>query len=417
MPPKVRTIRTTEKQRRWTMAGPWTPLKVPSATTDFVVEHGIESLYVSEGNPWWKLGKTAGDVGGPFWAAKRSAEYHSSYGSDGLFDWYSDSAAGPLDPFSVYHYWYPQYFRDSVVSRRGYPPIVFSTDAELKAWGTEGVNRTLPTESEFDFSTMVGEILGEGIPSAVGFAGRGDSISKKLASENLNYQFGIAPIVRDVQDFANVVRNSEKLLDRYLANAGKRLKRSTTLVNENDTQLVQTWTGSAALPIPAMTSAAYNGGSPKTTLERDFKRKIWFEACYTYFIPRDPFLRKAHLADQLLGTTPDLATLWNLTPWSWAADWASNLGSVIENMSAFLEDGLVMHYGYVMEHTTVSHRYTTSDMRYKSYPGSQSLTSIYTTESKKRIAASPFGFAVDWDGFTPRQLGILASLGITRGRR
>jgi hypothetical protein len=361
------------------------------------------------------LGKAhAGDIGGPFNVVKQSAEFHTSYGRSHLFNFYSDSPDGPFAP-ALYHYRYPQYFRDPVASRRGIPAANQSTGSQLEAWGTIGISRTLPTKSHADFGTFIGE-LREGIPSAIGFAGRGDSISKKLASENLNYQFGLKPIVNDVQEFANVVRNSEKLLEQYRANAGKRLKRSVTLVDEHKIEVLDRWTGSAAMPIPAMTSTAYNGGTPTTYLERESKKRIWFEGCYTYFIPSDSVTRRIREADKLLGTTPDLAMLWNLTPWSWAVDWATNMGSIAENMSAFLNDGLVLHYGYVMEEIYVSHRYNTT-IRYKSYPDVSSMTAIYSVEARQRAEATPYGFGVTWDGFSAKQLSILASLGITRGRR
>jgi len=36
---------------------------------------------------------------------------------------------------------------------------------------------------------------------------------------------------------------------------------------------------------------------------------------------------------------------------------------------------------------------------------------------KKRVKATPYGFGLDTDAFTPRQWAILGSLGISRGSR
>lgn len=167
---------------------------------------------------------------------------------------------------------------------------------------------------------------------------------------------------------------------------------------------------------PVLTTQLYAGSGTAYTLTTT-KRKIWFEGCYTYFIPDDTFRRRIAEADQLLGTTPDVAMLYNLAPWSWAADWVSNMGSLLENYTAFSSDGLVLSYGYVMETVSVSRHYVLEGIRYASYPGRHTLTQTFTTTRKRRLKASPYGFAVTWDGFTPRQLSILASLGITRGRR
>jgi len=39
---------------------------------------------------------------------------------------------------------------------------------------------------------------------------------------------------------------------------------------------------------------------------------------------------------------------------------------------------------------------------------------IRLKETKERVTASPFGFGLTWDGFTPYQMAILAALGVTR---
>lgn len=401
-------------QKRW-IARNWRT-DPPNAQSDFTINYDQGSLNISQGNPYYKLGKTAGDIGGPFWVTHRKFEQSSSLGSGPLFH-FSDKP-DPMATNDVYHYLWPQSVGNSI----GGIPTTFanpwvSTDSTLMALGTEGIARTLPTKSQFDLSTFIGE-LKEGIPKATGFASQSNRISNRLADENLNYQFGLAPIIREVQDFASTVRNAEATLDAYLARAGKRTKGSTTLVDEETYTQATAFGTTSARPGNAMVTGVYsNLGNCRKTATEYRKRRVWFEGCYTYFIPTDPFRRRAHLADKLLGTTPDLATLWNLTPWSWAADWASNLGSVVENASAFLEDGLVMHYGYVMEHTQVIRNYSIHGVGYKSYPGEASFNYVWTTESKKRLAASPFGFGLIWDDFTPRQASILASLGISRARR
>jgi hypothetical protein len=120
------------------------------------------------------------------------------------------------------------------------------------------------------------------------------------------------------------------------------------------------------------------------------------------------------LAKKILGLslTPDI--VWNLTPWSWAVDWFSNTGDVISNLTDWATDGLVLRYGYVMEHTITSDTYT--------YSGNTGLIDgnvrvpplTLVTETKIRRRANPFGFGITWDGLSPRQLAITAALGLTR---
>jgi hypothetical protein len=90
----------------------------------------------------------------------------------------------------------------------------------------------------------------------------------------------------------------------------------------------------------------------------------------------------------------------------------SNAGSVMTNLSAFSQDGLVMRYGYVMETTTVTIRDTLKGVHFWGY-GPRDLYHTYGTRSKVRRSATPYGFGLDLDGFTPYQWGIIGALGIS----
>jgi hypothetical protein len=125
--------------------------------------------------------------------------------------------------------------------------------------------------------------------------------------------------------------------------------------------------------------------------------------------------RLALEAKKLLGLslTPD--TVWNLTPWSWMVDWVSNAGDVVSNISDALFDGLVLRYGYMMEHTLTSDEYFfvgPTGFQPTNGPRPSSITLHH--EVKKRVKATPYGFGLTWTSFTTRQLAILAALGITR---
>jgi hypothetical protein len=104
-----------------------------------------------------------------------------------------------------------------------------------------------------------------------------------------------------------------------------------------------------------------------------------------------------------------------LTPWSWAIDWFSNAGDVVSNLSDWATDGLVMKYGYIMEHSRHERTYYLDGPSQYNFLDRQIPATVTTwSETKLRRAASPFGFGVSWEGMTPRQLAITAALGITR---
>jgi predicted RNA methylase len=87
----------------------------------------------------------------------------------------------------------------------------------------------------------------------------------------------------------------------------------------------------------------------------------------------------------------------------------------LHNLNAFAANGLVMRYGYMMEHTIVKHTY--SHVGPSGITGKPDMTVpplVLVTETKKRIGANPFGFGVDWNGLSSFQLSIAAALGLSR---
>jgi hypothetical protein len=124
-------------------------------------------------------------------------------------------------------------------------------------------------------------------------------------------------------------------------------------------------------------------------------------------------------ATELLGLEITPAVLWELTPWTWLLDWASNLGSVASNISLLDWSNVLLDYAYltfvvktessvtwkgptvISPQLTVSHGF---------------ITKGFTTVEKVREQASPYGFSVGWTGLSPFQLSIIAALGMSRGR-
>jgi len=125
-------------------------------------------------------------------------------------------------------------------------------------------------------------------------------------------------------------------------------------------------------------------------------------------------VEELYRAQKILGTDLTPETLWNLAPWSWAVDWIMPVGDLIGNLQDMASDGLVLRYGYIMEHSFVSDTYTfqgPTGLPASLVPGSY----ILSRETKKRVRATPYGFGLTWSGFSPRQLAILTALGISRG--
>jgi hypothetical protein len=114
-----------------------------------------------------------------------------------------------------------------------------------------------------------------------------------------------------------------------------------------------------------------------------------------------------------LEITPEV--LWNIAPWSWAVDWFTNAGDVLANTSDFGDQGLVMKYGYIMEHSFVRDVYFYEGSFGSPLGGSIKIPPLaLVSETKLRRKANPFGFGITWDGLNPFQLSIAAALGLSR---
>lgn len=308
-----------------------------------------------------------------------------------------------------------------------FPKAVMSSDSQLDQLGATAIARCKPTNSAANIGVALGELVREGIPKLVTQSWRQrTSDLRGLSDEHLNYQFGLKPLGQEIGTFAYQVTQAEKLLAQYERDAGRVVRRRYTFPPIKTTEY----------SYAVSSSEPYYGTPPETgfadttaplaerqkvDIEKTTEVKRWFSGAFIYYLPRgydarNEMDRKALLAKEILGLDLDLETIWNLAPWSWAVDWFTNAGDVISNVNSFLEDGLVMPYGYMMEHSIVKAKYT------RRVPNLMIDTSVdshvtLVTETKIRRKANPFGFGTSGLALSPLRASILAALGITRKSR
>lgn len=299
------------------------------------------------------------------------------------------------------------------------PPIVVG---DLDADGTKAIARVAPTNPNSSLLTALGEVKRDGIPSVVGSTFLRDRAKhyRDLGDEYLNVQFGWKPFVKDIRSFAKVVTDHDKMIQKFLDGAGRNLHRSYRFPEVRETAAVD---HGLQYPFPGGGVGGeqpfFTNRDPRAhyvTMDEKYERR-WFEGCFTYAVPLgdsqiDKLKRFSAEANNLLGVRMTPEILWNLAPWSWAVDWVGNIGDIMHNLSLFSQDGLVMRYGYMMQHL----RYT----RVHAMPESTFMgaTPVCTAiaERKRRVQATPYGFGLSWLGFSTYQWSILAALGLTQGR-
>jgi hypothetical protein len=356
------------------------------------------------------------DLGAPFYTTKNTYKdsntlgdlrYYSSEGNGSSFVYYGEG---------------PQFAWIANSGLSSWPSVVPSSNAQLDVIGTKFIARVNPVNPISGFAQFIGE-LHEGLPRVVGLESfrRRAFRAREAGSEYLNVEFGWKPFISDLQKFGHAVKNSKEILAQFERNSGKNVYRRVTDPPIETTTVSEIGTG--LVPIPTCASPVFRpGGTGKLIKTEKTSVTRSFSGCFVYFLDagestRAKMHRHAQLAEKLFGYTPSVETIWELTPWSWGADWVVDIGDLLTNVRAFNTDGLVMRWGYVMEHTVSSITYDLSGVSYWNSAGPHSFHQTFTTEVKVRRKATPFGFGLNPDvDFTPRQLAIIAALGMSRGR-
>lgn len=382
----------------------------------------------SEGHLFPSKRKEFKDAGGPFRTVKNrflvdgqnrapksyGISHTDSYGNT----WYY---TGPIFPRPTIG------ASDHDIFLNAYPPTLESSDEFLKSLGTTAIARCKPTNSIANLSVALAETASEGIPKFVGAASWKSrakglrELSRGVSDDYLTYQFGWMPLISDVSSTIRAAQDANRILEQFRRDDGKLVRRRYQFPSTTETTDLgkTTYSGYGIAPtgIPNLNLAA--GGKSNMTFDcyktRTVERSQWFSGAFTYHMPiADTTLGRIarNMAEvrKLYGLSIDPEVIWNVLPWSWAVDWAVNIGDLLANASDAMTDGLVMPYGYMMEHTIVTDTWE-AELPIPQV-GRTSISLI--TETKKRVQASPYGFGLTWDGFSPYQLSIMAALGISR---
>lgn len=418
MPPRSKqlSVKSLPWKAWFTASQPW-----PTGTPTTVGSHDcieFDDLLISESHPYHNLGKSGGDIGGPFFV--QHCEYEEFATNNAHNERHYSKFLNPNVAGDHFQGGQSAFVEDCLVKAGQvgsiYPNASFSSNATLSAMGSTAISRCIPTNPLAGLTLALAELKREGLPSLYGAQSlkARNQIARNAGSEYLNHQFGWVPLVRDIQAMDRSFRRAEELTEQYVRGSGKRIRREyafPTVTTDSGEVFVAN-----RYPRPGLQIGFYDAGEGTLTKQTVTRQDVWFSGCFTYFLaPPGSKKRDSQIRNYLYGTRLTPETLWNLAPWSWAADWVTNIGDVFHNVSAFMNDGLVMPYGYVMETKSVTHRYRLRGIRYKSYPSpSQTFHQYFTTTVKQRWGATPFGFGLDPTTFTSRQWAILAALGLSR---
>jgi hypothetical protein len=301
---------------------------------------------------------------------------------------------------------YKNWMRDAAFGRLPSLPAALGTDSDsLSTYGAKAIAKSIPDIPDFSLFRFIGE-LRAGLPKVPLRSLADKKKIRALGGEYLNYQFGIAPTVSDLEDLVKVLQNQ---------NMRKELKRQLGLqyrvrkVLDKDSS-----TSRRSMTLSELSSVeGLTGNSGTITVKNEFR--IWSSVVFGYaqLSELDRLIDEFDKATLELGVLPTAIDIYNLIPWSWLIDWFVNLSDVMTNLSFLGKDGLFLHRGYLMA------TYTSSEVHEQSGAifGVPARTSGEVKFTRKyRIRASPFGFGLHWKEFSPFQTSILLALGASRMR-
>lgn len=283
-----------------------------------------------------------------------------------------------------------------------------SEDYQLDAMGTTAIAHSEPTRSSFSAATAIAEVRREGIPHLPGRELRDRvAVARAAGSEYLNVEFGWKPIVSDLKSFYHAVTHFSEISEKYRKGSNKSQRRRFDFPTKTQSN------SSVVSDIICLPNKDWAAGQVSSLSVQ----KSWFVGHFIYHLPMGDgqaaqARRFASYARHALGIELTPEVVWNLAPWSWAADWFSNTGDVFHNVSALGRDGLVLEDGWMMQHSrtemTVSGKFPRNGNSTETYG-----TSTYLTEFKTRTPATPYGFGIDLAGLSAKQVSIIAALGLS----
>lgn len=300
-----------------------------------------------------------------------------------------------------------------------------SVKATMIAMGTKGWNRFSPGSPIASLSQFLGELrqlpknpfrmAGDMVKSMRRSGSRAegaDILRRSVGDHYLNYSFGWRPFLADLEKFAQFNERLFRELDQLYRDQGKVVRRRGTIESTSNTTTTVDSSGSTGGYMPQL-GTNKNGGSRRTvtTITKD---RYWFSAGFTFRMPNvnDRESMDA-LRQYLLGGGISPSVVWELTPWSWLADYFTSIGASLENWEKSRAISLAAKYAYVMHSRDVT---MTSEHQSWSYDGDFTFSASTTSRAitQARTGASAYGFGFTTGTLNMPQIANLVALGLSR---
>lgn len=241
--------------------------------------------------------------------------------------------------------------------------------------------------------------------------------AEHAANSWLAANFGWLPFLSDLRKFANTYTNVNDRIKDLRKHNNRWIKRSrdvaaTTAVLSDTTYPVGSHNPTSFGYYTYYFCKGYGSPGTGSRITVTTNAKFRFVGRFKYWIPNiDSDRWEARARQKLFGLNVNPALVWELTPFSWLVDWASNVGDVFSNMDDNLAENLVASYAYIMGTQTVNVNIS-SYMTNLNTPSNGFWTQSLSIKDRKQ--ASPFGFALTGIDFNARQWSLISACGLQR---
>lgn len=246
---------------------------------------------------------------------------------------------------------------------------------------------------------------------------------KKVADHFLNHSFGWVPFIKDIEATCDNIINSDEKIRRISANNGKDQRRRVTLLNHTEETVLGG--DNLCLVSPGNIAFIQSMFSAQPSYEVTLMRKIHAHSVgrFRYYIPyfdsNNPealgVLGAARRQLAIHGARISPANVYKSIKWTWLIDWVSNSGRTVSALNDQLLDNMAATYLFLChtEEKTYHFRQILPFVASSGGPKVLEWTRFIGVKQRKE-AEAPFGFGLSWESLSPKQLALLAAIGITR---
>lgn len=290
---------------------------------------------------------------------------------------------------------FQSYVADVLVNDGAFPHLDMSSfgPSNVEA-ATSAAARTSPSAPIVDATANALEIfdIAQIIKSA------GDTMLKRLARDNLRWQFGILPIVRDLSKLMKFAEHAERRAAVIQKLRDQKSYRRTVDIGAWEQMTSDTIVCQSA---DAFISVARTGRTRKGM--RAHCR--WIPSVDLSHLNSNGVRKLAEEA--IVNYSVNLSALWEAMPWSWLFDWCGNVGQFLKAHNNTVP--AVLHGVQIMTHTKTD---WVTDSFSDPSSGNRTMSAIKFDREQKLRQQSFVAPAAHWPFLTANQMGLLASIAL-----